>query len=71
MNVLIAGARSNCGHGLWARDCARPVRGSRDCGRHKSSENMKAARLFEHGGPDVLTYIDVPIPQVSADMIDS
>ena len=30
---------------------------------------MKAVRLFEHGGPEVLTYIDVPIPEVGADEV--
>jgi NADPH:quinone reductase-like Zn-dependent oxidoreductase len=30
---------------------------------------MKAVRLFEHGGPEVLTYLDVPIPEVGADEV--
>jgi NADPH:quinone reductase-like Zn-dependent oxidoreductase len=28
---------------------------------------MKAVRLFEHGGPEVLTSVDVPVPEVGAD----
>jgi NADPH:quinone reductase-like Zn-dependent oxidoreductase len=28
---------------------------------------MKAVRLFEHGGPEVLQYLDVPMPEVGDD----
>jgi NADPH:quinone reductase-like Zn-dependent oxidoreductase len=27
-------------------------------------KQMKAVRLFAHGGPEVLTYPDVPMPEV-------
>src|SRR5438067_13644914 len=33
------------------------------------TEAMKAVRLFEHGGPEVLTCVDVPIPEVGDDEI--
>ncbi|WP_166459677.1 quinone oxidoreductase family protein [Amycolatopsis pithecellobii] len=32
-------------------------------------ENMKAVRLFEYGGPDVLVYVDVPVPVVGVDEV--
>ena len=30
---------------------------------------MKAVRIYEHGGPEILTYEDAPIPEVSEDDI--
>ena len=30
---------------------------------------MKAVRLFEHGGPEVLTYLDVPVPDMGPDEV--
>ena len=32
-------------------------------------QTMMAVRLFEHGGPEVLKYLDVPIPEVGADEV--
>ncbi len=29
-----------------------------------TEQTMKAVHLFEHGGPEVLTCVDVPIPEV-------
>lgn len=34
-----------------------------------AERKMKAVRLFEHGGPDVLTYMDVPVPEVGPDEV--
>lgn len=31
------------------------------------TNTMKAVRLFEHGGPSVLKYVDVPVPEVGDD----
>lgn len=30
---------------------------------------MKAVRLFEYGGPEVLRYVEVPLPEVAADEV--
>ncbi len=32
-------------------------------------QSMKAVRLFEHGGPEVLTYVDAPVPEVGDDEV--
>lgn len=31
------------------------------------TQSMKAVRLFEHGGPEVLQYVDVPVPEPGPD----
>jgi putative oxidoreductase len=31
--------------------------------------SMKAVRLFEHGGPEVLRYMDVPVPEAGPDEV--
>lgn len=33
------------------------------------AETMKAVHLFEHGGPEVLQYVDVDVPEVGADEV--
>lgn len=32
-----------------------------------SGHTMKAVRLFEHGDPSVLRYVDVPMPEIGDD----
>ncbi len=43
--------------------------GLSDCERGAMARSMMAVRLFEYGGPEVLKYVEVPVPEAGPDEV--